>query len=716
MNNHNYSFVLGMNAGYNAPVNGNTWIDAVYNRDWNSIGNFTDSTTFYTGSNKNGEDPSTWDLGPGGTPPKNDLVEVFGHMRREGTELDGDIWGIGGFTTISTDGNSHGDFEFFQNEVTTNPVTGKLVNTGTEGGHNAWNFDWDSGESALDVRDPGDLIVSVDYEKGGTRPMVSIRLWMAETAFDSLVAYGTVSDVDFMMVPGVFNDEDGTGYGYGEIQVDTASPAVVSAYSLINVDNPILGPPWGTLDGKDMTDEAVELQYTEFAINLTSLGLGSYGGLDPCNKLLGTLMVKTRSSSSFTAELKDYSGPFPFGFRVETSVQTASFDTCYSALEEIAESRSINLGRGIVNVDGTDLKFFTDSLSAVNYDPDSILPQTFSLPSINPDTTYIIWARVRNIDYDDCVAVNKFSVTLHGDPECVVTATNETYFGAGDGTATVEPNGGTEPYTYKWFTLEGDTIVDGRTSQTITGLGSGIYEAEVTDANGCTSICKDTVEFDFSAPTCDVYAIDNDCYGGSSGIVWAETKEDVGPLASQYTFIWFEGTGPGITPIDTNIVFTSPGDTLATDTLYNMPVGRYTVNIYNNLAPTEFSECGDSITQPPFNPVVIDCKDNTQASCQLQADIQTAFENWLDTMFVVSGGTLPYQDTVYKINDVVVDITQLLAPDACGGDTTIEIIVIDYCGTKDSCEATFTVNAATAIDVDGPEDMEVDHCDYLTQA
>ena len=49
-----------------------------------------------------------------------------------------------------------------------------------------------------------------------------------------------------------------------------------------------------------------------------------------------------------------------------------------------------------------------------------------------------------------------------------------------NGTATVQPIGGTAPYSYLWS--------NGQTSQTATGLGAGLYSVQITDANGCTGI------------------------------------------------------------------------------------------------------------------------------------------------------------------------------------------------------------------------------------
>ncbi len=53
-----------------------------------------------------------------------------------------------------------------------------------------------------------------------------------------------------------------------------------------------------------------------------------------------------------------------------------------------------------------------------------------------------------------------------------------------DGTATANPIGGTGPYTFNW--------ASGGTTQTISGLGMGVYVCTVTDAKGCTYV--DSIE------------------------------------------------------------------------------------------------------------------------------------------------------------------------------------------------------------------------------
>lgn len=63
-----------------------------------------------------------------------------------------------------------------------------------------------------------------------------------------------------------------------------------------------------------------------------------------------------------------------------------------------------------------------------------------------------------------------FASTSFMDPSC---------FGFANGSATVNPSGGTAPYSYLWS--------NGQTSQMASGLGDGSYSVTITDAGGCTT-------------------------------------------------------------------------------------------------------------------------------------------------------------------------------------------------------------------------------------
>lgn len=58
-------------------------------------------------------------------------------------------------------------------------------------------------------------------------------------------------------------------------------------------------------------------------------------------------------------------------------------------------------------------------------------------------------------------------------------------FGGSSGSASVAVNGGTAPYSYSWS--------NGVTTQTTTGLATGVYTVTVSDANGCTQSSSVTI-------------------------------------------------------------------------------------------------------------------------------------------------------------------------------------------------------------------------------
>lgn len=82
-------------------------------------------------------------------------------------------------------------------------------------------------------------------------------------------------------------------------------------------------------------------------------------------------------------------------------------------------------------------------------------------------------------DANNCTTSQSVTVSQ---PLAALTATassTPTTTGNAIGTATVNPVGGTSPYTYSWSTSPVQTSV------TASGLAAGVYSCQVTDANGC---------------------------------------------------------------------------------------------------------------------------------------------------------------------------------------------------------------------------------------
>jgi len=113
-----------------------------------------------------------------------------------------------------------------------------------------------------------------------------------------------------------------------------------------------------------------------------------------------------------------------------------------------------------------------------------------------------------------------------------------------------------------------------------------------------------------------------------------------------------------------------------------------------------------TITQPAFKPVVLNCpQTTTTAMCQTQEGVNAVFLAWLNS-FSYTGGTN-------------VSVTRSpespTAPLACGGSTTVTWTVTDRCGEPQSCTATFTVPTPPAVIVNGPENSTTNACVYANQ-
>ncbi|MFV0592963.1 MAG: T9SS type A sorting domain-containing protein [Draconibacterium sp.] len=682
----NFSFQVRMSdfghieRNYGPDANGIIWIDGVYARDNNTAGNGKDSTAFGGTSDKNFQDPSTWDVGIKDPYQKGDLVDVYAHMRQEANT---DVWGIGAFSTRSTSGSVHADFEFFRNEFGFDGA--HFSNTGSDHGHTSWTFDPNNGQ----VDEAGDLIVSIDYEKGGDDPVASIRVWVSEADYIwGLANFGVASSFKFT---GDFTAESGVGFGYAEIE-----PAIAggnpSAWAVVNVDSVSPAPPWGTLEGPQagINEEYLPLQFAEFAINLSFLGLDAFGG-DACNKRLGSLLVKTRSSPSFESEMHDFVGPLPFGYDLETKIVATDLDSCDDGINQF------------------DLMTAVDSFGDGNVTFYAIHDDAFAVPPVNaissiqilPVGDTMFWARSSNPDDGACFAVDSFMVTVHDNPSCTVTATDQANYSTTNGTAKVTVTGGEAPYTYVWSTDNG-SIGGGQGTDSIYGLSIGRYYVDIVDANGCTTSCNDSVGWAPAAPTCQLFTVDVECFGAETGYAWAVVAPTGPDSFPPYTYYWYEGTGFDRTFLDSTVTISM------VDTMFNLGVGLYSVEVKNSVDPNT-SFCADSIKQPPYNPVTVECAGLTLGSCLEQSAVDLAFANWLDTAFMVTGGTDPL-DTLYKVGDVIADLDTVETPLACGGSVTIKMIVTDNCSLMDSCEATFSVTDAPSVWLTPPANDTLEAC------
>jgi len=132
-------------------------------------------------------------------------------------------------------------------------------------------------------------------------------------------------------------------------------------------------------------------------------------------------------------------------------------------------------------------------------------------------------------DVNNCLFQVNVAIT---EPALVLSATSTVVatscFGGGNGSATINPVGGTSPYTYLWSPFGG-------TSQTENSLSAGNYTVLVNDDNGCaTNVALTVIEPSELIGTLDT--IDPSC-GVSNGFI--QTQISGGSLP--YSYLWNPG-------------------------------------------------------------------------------------------------------------------------------------------------------------------------------
>jgi len=256
-------------------ISGGPGIAATFLKDQLSQSSATDWTTFSGagGSNKNNDpigaadceaqglppDCDTWHWDTGNTPAKDDLSNVYGYAAMSEDHLI--IYA--GFERLDPDGDSHVDVEFFQDQVDLDeaPPCNDPGSDPTPCGFTG-------------IRTEGDFVISMDFLQGGALGEVTIHTW---------------NGTEYILTE--------TIVGEGCNEADTACA--------FNNGTSIDGGPWPNYNrhGAVITNLPTNA-FTEFGVDVTALI-----GETPC---FTTFMGKTRSSQSFTAELKDFAGPGSF--------------------------------------------------------------------------------------------------------------------------------------------------------------------------------------------------------------------------------------------------------------------------------------------------------------------------------------------------------------------------------------------------------------------
>ncbi|HEB62423.1 MAG TPA: T9SS type A sorting domain-containing protein, partial [Bacteroidetes bacterium] len=202
-------------------------------------------------------------------------------------------------------------------------------------------------------------------------------------------------------------------------------------------------------------------------------------------------------------------------------------------------------------------------------------------------------------DNVNCSIVQSYTIIQNPQISATIDATDETANNANDGTANVNPSGGTPPYSFIWS--------NGAIIQNISNLSPGKYTVTVTDYAYCTTVQSCTIN-KYGCNTFTIYnTIENiSCFGQCDGSIQITNVQNaVQPLS----YLWSNGQ---TSAIDSALC---PGDYFITITDSN---NCSTLDTFNITQPLEFKIQNISKT---------DVTDSTSTG---------------KIQIIISGGTPPY--------------------------------------------------------------------------
>ncbi len=155
-------------------------------------------------------------------------------------------------------------------------------------------------------------------------------------------------------------------------------------------------------------------------------------------------------------------------------------------------------------------------------------------------------------DANNCIFVGEVEIPSPDPMDLTYTFIPESMPGAGDGSITAIPSGGTPSYSYEWF----NTNTGPLSGPTIDNLNAGAYQITITDANGCTFSPVIPFELEIGMSNCDNFELEVitegvSCFGFEDGTAMATASGGLEP----YTYDWGAfGVGPMISNLPSGII------------------------------------------------------------------------------------------------------------------------------------------------------------------
>lgn len=579
----NITYVQRMSVPYLTVQNNMLLLDAFAARDNVSSGG-ADTTVFAGASAKNEDNPTAWTVGSGGVPMKNDIVDVGGHLRRNLNT--NDLWGFAFITILANTGGEYSDVEFYR--TIPKIVGSNLTNTGpaASGGHTPFLF-----SNTATIQEPGDVLASVNYS--ASSGVASIRVWVKPSNVNGLnqdtAWFNAQPNRPFTFTGDFISGAAANGYGYAEIRSKSAAACII--YSTLN-SAPAAAGPWGQLSGSSLTyvNNYNTNQFVELAINFTQLGLDLRNMSGACYNIFGSVLFKTRTSNSWSSELKDFAGPFTFGNFAEVQANAGTDRTLNCINPQIA----------LLGNSATPNATFQWTTTNGNI----VSGANAAQPIVDKTGTYIL--TVTSPTLATCVATDTVVVdSSFGLPAAY--AGNDIAIDCNTG-PTVSVNAtASSNTTISWSALAGGNIVSGNATVNPTfNAAAGYVLSVVNNINGCVG--KDTVYVSLHmAPPSSAPATVTQpgCNGGCDGSIVTNISSAYEPI----TYSWSNGA--------------------TTSSVSGLCAGTYTVTATGSNGCTV--SVSHTLTAPSalsgtLTPVAVLCNGDNTGSIS----------------FAASGGTTPY--------------------------------------------------------------------------
>lgn len=247
---------------------------------------YTGSDNVFDGGHKIFGNPSTYGWKLGSASAKTDLHNMAAHFTRSTA---GDFWAIFASDRQSSNGSSYVDFELSQAGITkTGTTSGSFIGVGPNCG-----------------RTVGDILITVAYSGGGRIDSLYFYQWSESTLNSSCSSNGKSYSWEGFSPTW---DDDG----------NSQTPQVSSGFGYCNVGTTSV--PYGAF-GSNVYSTNTN-QFAEVAINLSSViqYILENSTSNPCVGIsFQTLFVKTKSSTSFAANMSDFVDPIAIDLNINTS-------------------------------------------------------------------------------------------------------------------------------------------------------------------------------------------------------------------------------------------------------------------------------------------------------------------------------------------------------------------------------------------------------------